>query len=218
MSLAKEAYASLFPGQQPEKELKVRYSGRFRGYNAGVRYSPGFMEFSLSRNWKDVDTQIKEGLIQTLILKAMGKKASTIQIELYNIFLKKVHQTTPKTRIDPALREIFLQLNERYFGNLLEMPNLVWGRHSLRKLGSYDYGRDTVILSRALFGNTKLASFVLYHELLHKKHKFTTDGRGSLHHSRAFKTDELKYERHSEAESELAGFLRRKRVIGLFRW
>lgn len=213
MSIAKVAYMGLF-GREPEREMKLRYSRRFRGYNANVRYNERMMEFGLSRHWKGISQDIQIGLLQTLILKATGRRAKTVNTELYNIFLKKVHQASPKERIDGALFELFCELNREYFGSLLETPNLVWGRNSLRKLGSYDYGTDTVTLSSVLKPRPDLTKYVLYHELLHKKHKYSADGRGSLHHSPGFRHDERQYRGHDRLEKELAAYLRKKKGPG----
>ena len=175
------------------------------------------MDFSLSRKWKGVGRDIRIGLIQALILKVTGDKIQTLNIDLYNIFLKKVHIAAPKTRIDPMLMESFLRINEKYFNSLMEMPNLVFGRDSVRKLGSYEYGSDTVQISRILKDYDDLIDYVMYHELLHKKFKYHTKNGRSFHHTRDFREAEKRYENHKFLERKLNKLTAKKRFFRIFK-
>ena len=134
----------------------------------------------MSKKWKTISKEIQIGLIQSLSLKIFKEKKKTTNIELYNIFMKKIHIAAPKIKFDPTLEKSFHKVNEKYFYGLIEKPNLVWGDFSLRKLGSYEYGSDTITISKVLQNQGFLIDYIMYHELLHKKHKFkiTTQGLG----------------------------------------
>lgn len=195
----------------------LAYSGKFKAYNANIRMQGNHIQLNFSRDWRTVSQEIQVGLVQELLAKLLGKRITplvtqTPQMELYSIFMKKIHLASPKTNIDPFLAERFSALNEKYFHGALESPNLQWGNHSFRTLGHYHYGSDTVTISTALRQDGELLDYVLYHELLHKKHKFVKAKSRSFHHTPAFKRDEMLFENHSEMEARL-NKLGRKRLF-----
>ena len=143
--------------------------------------------------------------------KILKDKKKTINIELYNLFIKNVHLAVPKTKTDKILEESFNSINEFYFNGMLDKPNLQWGNSSTRKLGSYEYGSDTITIS-TIFKNTKqeLLDYVMYHEMLHKKFKFQNKNGRNLHHSNEFKKMEDKFKNKNLMEEEISKFIRKK--------
>jgi hypothetical protein len=118
------------------------------------------------------------------------------------------------------LNEIFARVNNDYFSGLMPKPVLTWNRTlTARKFGHYQPSRDTIMISVTL-DDPEVPSlaldFVMYHELLHKKHgSMTVNGR-RLSHSQAFRADERLFAQYHEAERlihELA--LRQRGVDGL---
>jgi len=216
MSMLSEAFEGLYPGKEPRHNLSIKYSGKFNSYNANVRYTANEMMFSLSRQWKEVSKDIRIGLIQVLMQKALGGGEKTINMDLYNIFLKKVHISVPKDNVEPELAESFERVNEEYFNGMVEMPNLTYGQNSLRKLGSYEYGSDTIIISSALKGRTDLIDYVMHHEMLHKKLKYNVSRGRSYHHTREFRELERKYIDYDLMESKLKRFIARKKLFGFW--
>jgi hypothetical protein len=102
------------------------------------------------------------------------------------------------------LNEIFARVNAAYFGGLMPKPTLTWNRTlTARKFGHYQPGRDTIMISITLDDHKVPAfalDFVMYHELLHKKHgSITVNGR-RLSHSQAFRAEERQFARYDEAE------------------
>src|SRR6266508_1000212 len=118
------------------------------------------------------------------------------------------------------LNEIFARVNAAYFGGIMPKPTLTWNRTlTARKFGHYQPGRDTVMISITLDDPEVPAfalDFVMYHELLHKKHgSMTVNGR-RLSHSQAFRAEERQFAQYHEADRlihELA--LRQRGVDGL---
>ncbi|MEK6962986.1 MAG: hypothetical protein AABX70_01070 [Nanoarchaeota archaeon] len=211
MNLAEQAYQELFPGKEADRAFSIYYTDHFKAYNANVRYTRDKMEFRLSRKWKTISEEIQIGLLQSLMAKVYKLKKKTLNMELYAKYLHNLSEYSPVTEKDPVLEASFLRLNERYFNGLLNQPNLVWGKNSFRKLGHYEYASDTICLSTVLQEEPCLIDYVLYHEMLHKKHKFHTTAQRSMHHSAAFKKDEKKYENALEWERKLNEYLRKKR-------
>lgn len=195
----------------------VKYSGKFKPYRANVKLRGDNIQFNLSKKWKGVSKEIQIGLIQELLLKIMKKRlrplrTKTSSIELYNIFMKKVHIAAPKTEIDPILEKSFDRVNDRYFNGFLDKTNLKWGSASLSKLGSYEYGSDTIVISKVLEEDYELLDYVMYHEMLHKKHKFTKNKSRSYHHTSAFKKDEQAFENSALLDKRLKRLLVKRRL------
>ncbi len=208
MSWPEDAYTEL-TGKPPIR-IEIDYSGRFKGYNANVRYTRYKMEFRLARNWEGVDEDIQKGLLQHLMCRVLKLKEDTLNIRLYEEFLRQSSNYAPKGESDPYLEERFAVLNDEYFAGMMDQPTLTWGRASTTKLGSYEYATDTVKLSTILADDEDMLDYVLYHELLHKKHKFSCSNGRTHHHTPAFRADEKKFWL-KDAEEKLRTFVRKKK-------
>ncbi|MBW3022633.1 hypothetical protein KY308_00835 [Candidatus Woesearchaeota archaeon] len=215
MKFAQKAFEELYPDR--EAEVEVEYSGRLKSYGSRVAYdlSKRRLKFTLNKKWRHVDEDIRMGLVQCLLLKVFKDKRRTLHSDLYNNFVKNLHIAIPKNKIDPLLKESFDRVNEKYFLGAVEMPNLVFGRDSTTTLGHYDYKTDTITISTIFNKRHDLLDFVMYHEMLHKVHKFKA-GLTNRYHSSKFKKAEKSYENCEKIEKELGKFLRMRRVKGWF--
>jgi hypothetical protein len=216
--LCNDAFRKLYPNVDGSSyNFELKYSRAFKSYNANVHYLRGGRSFTfkMAYEWKSVDDDIQIGMLQHLMLKLFKFKADPQNnIEFYESFMRHVHKAVPKTNIDPILRESFERVNDKYFFGVIEIANLVWGTASRRRLGHYQYGNDTITVS-SFFKESPihLLDYIMYHEMLHKKHKFkTTKGGKSLHHSAVFRRDEKLFEGYDGIDRELNKFLRFKRV------
>ncbi|MGH9768981.1 MAG: hypothetical protein ACREAB_16245 [Blastocatellia bacterium] len=102
------------------------------------------------------------------------------------------------------LDESFARVNAGYFGGMISKPKLVWNRTlTARKFGHYQPGRDTIMISITLDDPgvpDYVVDFVMYHELLHKKHgSMNVNGR-QLAHSPAFRAEERQFAEYHEAD------------------
>ncbi|MEK6920692.1 MAG: SprT-like domain-containing protein [Nanoarchaeota archaeon] len=215
-NLIERAFKELYPNKEFAYTGFFTYSGKFNGFNANIRLSPTKIDVRMSKDMESLAEEIQIGLIQTLLVKIFKKRYEkpqmTVNMDLYTKFLKNVHIALPKETESSFLLEKYTKINEQYFDGLLEQPSLKWGTFSRNKLGSYEYGSDTILLSKYLeHAPEEYLEYVLYHEMLHKKHKFThTNGR-SLHHSTAFKADEAKFPRAADLEKEIPRYIGRRR-------
>ena len=211
-SLIEEALRQLYPEKELKYNSSLKYSRRFNPYNANVRLSGNNLMFNLSREWKKISKEIQIGLIQELLGKILKDRKKTMNIELYNLFMKNVHLAVPKTKTDEILEESFNRVNEVYLNGMLDKPNLQWGNNSTSKLGSYEYGSDTITIS-SIFrnANQQLLDYVMYHEMLHKKFKFQNKNGRNLHHSIEFKKMEAKFENKDLIEREISKLARKHR-------
>lgn len=216
MPIITDAFEDLFPEKNIEDfNFKINYNGKFKPYNANVKYTRNSFVFNLSKKWNGVSREIQIGLLQELLLKVFREKKETFNIDLYNNFMKKIHIAVPKTRIDPFLEESFDRVNEKYFVGMVEKPNLVW-HNSIRRLGSYEYGSDTISISRVLEKDEFALDYVMHHEMLHKKLKFDSSNGSCRHHTKAFRDLERKFENSNEMEERLKSIARqgmRKRFL-----
>jgi len=115
------------------------------------------------------------------------------------------------------LDESFARVNAAYFGGLMPKPKLVWNRTlTARKFGHYQPGRDTIMISVTLDAAsvpTSLVDFVMYHELLHKKHgSMIVNGR-RLSHSPAFRAEERRFAEYYEADRLIHELALRQRGV-----
>lgn len=217
MDLPSLAFTELFPDKDAtEFELILKYTDKFKPYNANIRYRGKRIQFNLSKRWKTVSKEIQIGLMQELLLKIFKKKKKTTNIDLYNIFMKNVHISVPKTKSDPILERSFMRVNEEYFFGQIEKPNLIWGKNSLRKLGSYEYGSDTISVSTIFIEHEELLDYIMYHELLHKKHKFYNKNGRNYHHTNKFREDEKEFHNSIEIERKISSIVRKRRLRKAF--
>lgn len=112
----------------------------------------------------------------------------------------------------------FTRVNARYFASSINRPALVWSRTLTgRKFGHYDFIQDTVMLSRSLDHHAVpelLIDYIMFHELLHKKHGIRWANGRHHAHTPDFRREEKKFEGHREAEvwlQQLASHHRQRR-------
>jgi hypothetical protein len=212
-NLAEVAFYELYPENKIARQLRVKYSRSFRHYNANVKYTGDWMEFKLSSEWKPVSDEMKIGLIQSLLVKVFKDDKRTVNMDLYENFVKGIGEYRPATKSDLLLEESFKRVNEKYLHGFMEMPSLAWGQKSFSKLGCYTYADNTITISKVLAGEVELLDYVMFHELLHKKHKYTVKNNRSHHHTKAFRQEEACF-MLSNADKKLSDFIRRKRLSG----
>jgi len=205
------------------RRITLTYSGHFNNYNANVRYSRSQIEFNLSTLWKNIDEDIQKGLIESLVIRIFKiRGVKTDNMKLYEIFMKGLSKYAKADNHDPELEKSFDRINERFFNGMMEKPNLIFASESFRKLGSYEYGTNSIYIS-TIFKNLppdeqKHLDYVVYHELLHKKHTFNVKNGRHQAHTTVFRNDEKKFGEH--AEEELNSWLRKKKysLKRMFDW
>lgn len=125
---------------------------------------------------------------------------------------RKIRAAQPRG-IDPKghhhdLDEIFDELNAQYFAGRID-ATITWGARTKRKpsrnsikLGSYTV-EDRLIRIHPVLDKAKVpryfVAWIVYHEMLHQVHEMPiVDGR-RIHHTRAFRRDEAKFEHYTAA-------------------
>lgn len=216
MNIAEEAFKELYPGKTENREFRISYSSKFKPLNANVKYTQNYIHFFLSRDWQEFSDDLKKGLLQHLLLKIFPKYEyeKTMELDLYEKFVSNLGRYAKVERTDPELEESFNRVNTDYFDGEMEKPNLVWGKNASTKLGHYEYATNTVLVSSVFKGENELLDYIMYHELLHKKHGHRNTGKRTIHHTKAFKEEEALY-KVKDVEKKLKTFLRKKRFRNL---
>ena len=171
------------------------------------------------------DLRKKLGWSDTKIYKELGLllESKKIYKQTYDgrkaMFIPKgvkfSKEKTPKKNIDPALEKSFDRVNEKYFYGMILKPNLVWGGHNFRSLGSYDYTMDTIRISKILEKESELVDYIMYHEMLHKKLKYKESNSRNIHHTSEFKKKEKDFD-VPDIEKRLNLFLKKQKLKNWF--
>ena len=216
--LAQLAYALLFSEASANYAFDVTYSGRFKPYNASARKERGKIAFRLSREWENTNPEIVIGLLQHLLLRIEKQpQRTTVNIDLYNNFVKNLHKAQIDKRYDPILSESFDRVNAKYLDSILEKPNLVWEGNATRTLATYNFHDDTIRVSTVFKDAPQsVIDFLVYHEALHKLLKYQQKGQRIVHHTRQFRRFEALFDGYKDIDEKIKRHLARKRRPGLF--
>ena len=213
MNLIEQAYVNLFPCKPLTHQTSISYNRRLASFNANIKFSKTKLHLAMHQEWQDIDDQIKIGLAEHLLCKVFKYKAVTYNIQLYKHFLKTLPTITAKKTIEPYLEQSFDRNNVFFaatFQTQIEKTNLKWGQASIRKLAHYNLHTDTIAVS-TLFKTApqEMLDYLMYHEMLHKYHKFKTHGTRDSYHSAEFKQDEQKFPNAKQLEKNIPLFIRK---------
>jgi len=173
---------------------------------------------------KKIILEINEGFISSppdlkrSILKAALQRRSaeclkTIRQYTATSEYKTIHANMQDNQIGSRLRskgeyidlaDVFTEVNQTYFKGQIEPTRLVWSsKRSIRRLGYYHPESNTIAISRILDGDAiphYVLSFVMYHEMLHKKIGLKAVNGRRYAHTKAFKEAERKFKSFTQAE------------------
>ncbi|MBS3169329.1 hypothetical protein J4210_02490 [Candidatus Woesearchaeota archaeon] len=213
MNLIQESYQRLFPEKPFIYETEMEYNRRLGDFNANISLSRNKITLHLNLQWKDIDDEIKIGLIQHLLLKIFKGRAKTQNLAVYTNFVRNIPIFTPKTKSNPTLEESFQRVNQQFFSSQMEMPNLTWGQDSFRKLACYNFHNDTITVS-TLFQDSlpHILDYLMYHEMLHKHFQFKHTGSRHSYHNSEFREAERQYPDFSRIDKEISQIIHQKRT------
>lgn len=209
------SYTLLYPDKPLQFTSELKYSGKFKGYNANIRLTRNHLILNLSRKWKKVSPEIQIGLIQELMVKLFKNRVQTVNMDLYSYFMKNLSITIANKKSHPVLEASFNRVNNIFFDNFLDSPNFALCNSS-RKLGCYEYGTDTIQITKHLLDDQEALDYVMYHEMLHKKLKFRGSCGRHHYHTKEFKQLENKFPNAEQIEKRLSKIAIKKSVNSFF--
>jgi len=134
----------------------------------------------------------------------------------YQAMLVELDGPTSGVRSVGAFHDLdaaFLRVTTAYFAGGMAKPRLVWSRRITScKFGHYDPVRDELMVSATLDSRdvpSYVVDFVVYHELLHKKHGATWQNSRQAVHTSAFRGDERCFAEYVAAEETLKQLAKR---------
>lgn len=215
----------------PRKVLPTGFQVQFypyAGFNNTIRLRQGILLIRLSDLLKGASPVVRQAVIGILIAKILKKPVPAEYEEAFRVFTQL---PSVKTAIERARRvrgfkhvtgekghvydlgKVFQELNHQYFSGEVSQPTLTWSRTQTRRiLGHYDRAHHTIVISRTLDDvrvPDYVVAYVLYHEMLHIKHKVrSVNGRNCIHSSE-FQREERVFAQYTEAQGWLAELARR---------
>jgi hypothetical protein len=190
----------------------------FAGLNHTIRIRKQRVYVRVSDILRDAPRQVHRALAFILIAKLFNKSVTSEHETLYRQYAYQpqvlrasdlARRKRGRKQLSGAkgrhydLDKIFARLNRRYFNNELRKPTLSWSaRKSKRILGHHDSVHDAIIISRSLDQVSVpdfLVEYVLYHEMLHIKHRPRLINGRRVFHTTAFRADERRFARYQEA-------------------
>ncbi len=195
--------------------LQSIYRSRLYNDRFLIKCSEGYMNadaenwLDMFRNILDRNSGIDKKTVRTF---AMTEDFSAIVFELESFAEADAGRARGAVY---DLNESFSRVNQQYFAGEMARPHLRWsGVITLRKMGHYQATRDTVMIASTLDHAEVpewVIDFVMYHELLHKKHGAKlVNGRRFVHTS-AFRRDEQLFEKFNEANEFISHWVTRIR-------
>jgi predicted metal-dependent hydrolase len=200
----------------------------YAGINHTIRIRGGCAFVRISDVCVDMELDGQRALAFILVAKLYRKRAASVHQEAYNAALRtsdiqKRAARTKKTRGRQTpmltdgeiynLDEVFLDVNQKYFGNSIRKPHLSWSiKKTYRVLGHHDATQDKIVISRSLDTPETpryIVEYVMFHEMLHVKHPTITINGRRYNHTAAFREDERKFPHYRIAERWIEENVRR---------
>jgi head-tail adaptor len=223
-----EIYArvfSLINPRSPSPRIEVRFR-KYANANSRIRLHEGHLTVSISDLLEDAPAPIQEALAHVLLGKLFRKAPSVAMLARYRRYLNRgdfrrmLHLVKQKrgrkVLRNPTgeiydLKEIFEELNIRYFHGLMARPQLGWSpTRSRTMLGHYDASHNVIVISR-VFDSRKasrlIVVFIMFHEMLHLKYPAERKAGRRCVHTKEFKEAELTFDGYRQAKAELKKFL-----------
>jgi len=212
-----EAHRQLRP-RTPIPQLKIEFFP-FVGLNHTARLHDNRLSVRVSDIFSDAPSDIYRSLALILLAKLYRKKIDDSHHRAYRTFILTEHiqERARIARNDRCrlvrsrgsqgrfieLEPMFDRLNEQYFGGALAKPRLSWSAKKARYvLGRFDNTRETIFISR-VFDAPEIPPFVIeyvmFHEMLHMKHRSEVRNSRLIVHTPAFKAEEKRFLRYRDA-------------------
>lgn len=215
------AHKELKP-RTPAPEISAEFFP-FAGLNHTARYRQNRLLVRVSDLLQDAPPQILHSLALILLARVYRKRVDPSHHDRYRLFTlsAEIQERARAARCErgriprPAepqgkhydLEFCFDRLNREYFGGSLERPRLSWSvRRSRYTLGRYDATHHAICISR-IFDSSAVPEYVLeyvmYHEMLHIKHRSRLEKSRMIAHTGEFRREERGFRFFGQAKDWL---------------
>jgi len=169
--------------------------------------------------------EILEAAAAVLLARLYRRRLPARLAEIYRTYsqsrstrrrLHALRRKRARRKIRPALGRahdlapLFENLNRQYFGGKLPRPKIGWSARRWRsQLGIFDPALDQIAINSALdrpLVPEYVVAYVLYHEMLHRKHPVKLSRCHLEAHSREFRAEEQKFRDYRRAIKFLERF------------
>ena len=174
----------------------------FTSATSTIRLQKNCLHVKISDLLESAPAPVLESLAFILVAKLLRKPVPPLHRHRYRLYLNRrdvrrnlnlLRQIRGRKQYLPAkgstydLKEIFEELNAKFFHGLLAQPELGWSERPSRSiLGHFDPAHNAIIISRVLDSPEvpRLAvEYVLFHEMLHLRYPVEhTGARRRVHH------------------------------------
>jgi hypothetical protein len=215
---------------RPTPEIEVKFYP-YAGSHHTIRLRSGRVYVRISDIFKDAPANIHRALAFILVAKLLGRVAPDVHQRAYRDYAyspqilrasdiarrrrgRKVISSARGRVYD--LDKMFQRLNRRYFDGRLEKPTLTWSQRRTRRiLGHHDAAHSTIVVSRTLDAGDVpewFVEYVLYHEMLHIKHRARLIKGRLYRHTNAFRAEEQRFPYYEAAQDWLNHLAEQRRV------
>ena len=212
------AHRQLRP-RTPLPEIKIEFFP-FAGLNHTVRLHENRLIIRLSDIFTDAPLEVYWSLALILLGKLYRKTIDISYHRTYRAFIltddiqerARIARTKRCRRMRATgargmvidLEQLFDDLNREYFAGSLARPRLSWSaKKSRRLLGRYDATHDIIFISRVFDAPgvpPYVVAYILFHEMLHLKHRSRVDDSRLVVHTAEFKAEEKKFREYDAAK------------------
>jgi hypothetical protein len=193
----------------PVPVLKLEYFPSVAANHSAV-LEGGTLRLRISDLFDDAPPEVLEALAGILLSRLYRRKVDLRHQQCYREYTlspqmldrsREVRRQRGRRGPRPGPRgrvydldQLFGELNARYFGGRLKRPELSWTRQTTRSvLGSYEFDDDVIWISRTLDSERvpgHVVRYILFHEMLHKKHGSRVEGSREIVHPPEFRQEE----------------------------
>ncbi len=205
--------------RKPLPQIQIEFFP-FAGLNHTVRLHDNRLAIRLSDIFADAPAEVYKALAFILFAKLYRKTVDDFYYRSYRAFilgdtiqerarLARSARSRRARTADPRgrhfdLEGLFQRLNHEYFAGMLTQPCLSWSAKKSRYvLGRYDATHNVIFISK-VFDAPDVPAFVieyvLFHEMLHLKHRSRIHASRLMVHTPEFKAEEKSFRDYEKAK------------------
>jgi predicted metal-dependent hydrolase len=195
----------------------------FAGLNHTARLNNGKLRIRVSDIFKDAPSDVLGSLATILLAKLYRKSVDDALHRIYRVYILKTdvqeraraargERGRPPRHTNALGRYVDLdasyeRINRLYFDEGMKRPRLSWSKKRSRYiLGRYDALHHTIFVSR-VFDSPDVPDYVIdyimFHEMLHVKHRSRVQDARCLVHTSEFREDERRFSHYKPAKQWL---------------